>query len=187
MARGKVTSNIGKTGVESIRLSGMKIDDLPIGEAARAAMQLPIAEEDVRQRMIANIRKRYPTQDVAYLQARIQEARSNISRFRDQLVRIGGQREEYRFLLINVKEREKQIQEARETLYGEDLAEEIKALTRQYGPWQLEGLKKQIEQFTESIKRFEATIEQEQRSIDEMSELLGQCKARDKELMQLGA
>ena len=37
----KVTSNIGKSGVNSIRIGGMTMDDLPMAEAAQAKMELP--------------------------------------------------------------------------------------------------------------------------------------------------
>jgi chromosome segregation ATPase len=187
MAQGKITPNIGQTGVKSIRLGGMTIDDLPIGEAARAKMQLPRAEEDERQAVIDAVRARYPKQGVDYLRSRIQEARGNIAKFREQLTRLGGEREQYRILLHDARQRENGIEAARGQLEGEALRARIKELTVKHGPWQVEGLKRQIGQFGESIERFEATIEREQTSIDELTELLGQCRARDKELTRLGA
>jgi chromosome segregation ATPase len=164
----------------------MAIDDLPISEAAQAKMQLPQAEEAERQAVIEDVRARYPKQNVDYLKARIQEARGNIARFQEQRNRIGGEREKYRILLHDVRERDKKIKEAEEKLSGDALKDRIKALNKEH-PWQLEGLKKQIEQFGESIQRFENTVEREQKAIDELTELLGKCKARDQELTRLGA
>lgn len=187
MPQGKQTPNIGQLGVQSIRIAGMKVDDLPIAEGAIAKMQLPIAEEEVRKNLIEAIKARYPKQDVMYLQARVAEARGMIARFREQMNRVGGEREKYRILLHDAKEREKKIKAAEKLLSGDELKEEIKSLTREYGPWQLEGLRAQIDQFSASIKRFEEVIEREQASIDELTELLGLCRARDKELTRLGA
>lgn len=187
MTRDKGTPNIGQYGVKSIRLKGMTVDELPIAEAAIAKAQIPIAEEDARKQLIENIKARYPTQDVQYIESRIEEARRNIVRFREQMVRIGSSREEYQMLLHDAKQREKKIKSARKAMDGEELTAEIKALIKEHGPWQVEALKTQMEQFSESISRFESTITEEQEAIDKLSELLGLCKARDKELMRLGA
>jgi len=186
MSAGKATPNTGQMGVESIRLGGMKVDDLPIGEAARAKMQLPEAEKAARQKSIEDIKARYPTQSVEYLRARILEAKKNIARFREESRRIGSDREQYRMLLYDARERDKKIKAAEERLEGKDLEEEIKALTKEC-PWQIDAMKKQVRQFEESIERFEKTIVKEQKSVDELTELLGQCQARDKELARLGA
>jgi chromosome segregation ATPase len=183
----KISSNVGETGARSIRLGGMKVGDLPIAESANAKMQLPKVEEDEKQSEIDNIKARYPTQNVAYLEARIREARGMISKFREQCNSIGSNREQYRMLLRDAESREELIGIARDNLEGEALESQIKILTDKYGPWQVDGLRKQIDQFGESIERFEETIEQEQRSIDKMTELLGECRARDKELRRIGA
>lgn len=187
MSQGKVTSNIGQTGVESIRLGGMRIDDLPIGEAAKAKLQLPEALAVERQNNIESIKARYPQQDVKYLESRIREARGMIAQFRQQRDNIVNQCTEYRMLLRDAEKREKEIADAKNRLTGEELKAEIKTLTAKYGPWQVEGLKSQLIQFDEAIKRFDATIEREQASINELTELLGECRSRDKELTRLGA
>jgi chromosome segregation ATPase len=184
---GKVIPNVGETGVKSIRLGGMTIDDLPIGESARAKEQLPKVEEDERQQQIEDVKARYPTQSVDYIRSRVREARQNISKFQEQRNRIGRDREEYNILLHDAKERDKRIAEVESQLSGDEAEEEIKKLNDQYGLWNTEKLGKQIEQFGESIDRFDAAVKQEQESIDELTELLGQCRARDKELARLGA
>lgn len=183
----KQTPNIGQYGTKSIRLQGMELSDLPIAEAAQAKMQLPEAQEAERQGVIADIKARYPTQRVDYLKSRIQEARHNISKFQQELTRIGGEREQYNILLHDARQREELVGIAKKELDGETLKAEIKKLTSKYGPWQLEGLQTQIGQFGESIERFNAALVQEQKSIDELVELLGQCRARDKELARVGA
>jgi uncharacterized membrane protein YukC len=182
-----MTSNIGQVGTKSIRIQGKTIDELPIAEAASAMVQLRKAEEDERKQLISAIKARYPTQDPAYLEARIREARGNIVKFREQRIRIGSSQEEYRMLLYDVKRRDKEIRKAEKNLSGDELAAKIKELNKEYGLWQRRGLERQLEQFAESIRRFEEHIEVEQKAIDELSELLGQCKARDKELARLGA
>jgi hypothetical protein len=186
VAQGKETPNIGLTGVESIRLRGMKIDDLPIAEAAKAKAQLAAAEEDERQSKIDDIKARYPTQGVEYLASRIVEARQNIAKFQQERTRIVRDQEEYRMLLRDTKKRDEKIEEAKSQLSGDALDEKIKVLTKEFGPWQRQGLETQLEQFGESIQRFEATIQREQELVDELTELLGQCRSRDKELARVG-
>lgn len=90
-------------------------------------------------------------------------------------------------LLRDAKRRDKLIKTANDTMAGEELSARIKELEAEYGPWQRKGLEQQLAQFSESTLRFEEAVEREQRSIDEMVELLGQCRARDKELTRLGA
>jgi hypothetical protein len=165
----------------------MTVGDLPIAEAAHAKSQLPAAEEAERQAVIEGIKARYPTQSVAYLKSRIQEARGNVVKFQRELTRIGGDREHYRMLLRDVEQREKLLAVAQQELAGEALDAERKKLINSYGPWQLEGLRTQIIQFGESIDRFERVIAREQGAIDRLVELLGQCRARDKELARIGA
>lgn len=187
MTQGKITSNIGQTGVESIRIGGMLPADLPIAESAQAKEQMPLAEEDAKKQLVKNIKARYPPQDVEYLRSRIREARGNIAKFQEQRNRIASSREEYRMLLHDVKKRDKRIRKAEEELGGDALEAEIKAATAEYGPWQRVGLERQLGQFGESIQRFEDVVKVEQKAIDELTELLGQCRARDKELVHLGA
>lgn len=185
--QGKTTPNIGQYGIGSIRLRGMKIDDLPIAEAARVKAQMPQVEADAYQQLINNIKARYPSQDCAYLESRIREARGSIGKFREQAIKLGAQREEYRMLLRDAKKRDRKIRKLPESLPETDRQSRIRELNDEYGPWQRKGLESQIGTFGESIKRFEDAAKKEQSSIDEMVELLGQCRARDKELTRIGA
>lgn len=181
----KQKPNIGEVGAKSIRLGGTKIDDLPIAEAHFAKQQLPAALATEQENEIAGIRERYPTQPVAALEGRIREARSMIARFRQQLEQVRTERQKYVALLRDVKKRDVEIAKLDSNAF--EYRDSVKRLNDQYGPWQENGLRTQIGQFDESLERFSETIEQEQASIDELSEVLGECRARDKELARLGA
>lgn len=179
----KRKSNIGDVGVDSIRLGGMTVDELPIAEAHLVKMQLPGARELERTAKIAGVRARYPQQDVGYLEARIREAKGMIATFRQQRDGVRSQREQYGILLTEAEKRDKEIAH----LADDDIRDEcVKALREEYGPWEVEGLRNQITLFDESVARFDETIEREQASIDELSEVLGLCRARDKEIARLG-
>lgn len=181
----KQTPNIGEVGVKSIRLGGMKVDDLPIAEAHFAKEQLPLSEEDIRQNEIAAVRARYPTQPVEAINGRIREARGMAVTFRQRRDEIHKQRQVYVALLQDVKKRDVKI--AKLDPKDDKYPDRVKLLNDQYGPWQEDGLRIQLGQFDDSIDRFAEMIEREQKSIDELSELIGECRARDKELARLGA
>jgi hypothetical protein len=184
----RTKSNKGEVGVKSIRIAGMKFDDLPIAESALAKQQLPEAEKNEKENQIANIKARYPTQNVNYLIGRIREARGMIARFQQERNRIGHDRLQYKVLLSDAEKRDIEIEDLKQQDLGEeDFNAKVRELNKRYGPWQVKGLSDQILQFEDSIRRFDETIQREQEVIDELSELLGECRARDKELSRLGA
>ena len=80
---GQKDSNKGTTGLESIRLNGMKIDNLPIAEGAHTKAQWADIQEADKQNTITNIRAKYPTQTVAWVTGAIREAEDTINRVRN--------------------------------------------------------------------------------------------------------
>jgi phage shock protein A len=162
----------------------MKVDNLPIAESLSVREQLPDAIETQRLNAIEDVKARYPRQSVGYLEARVREALSNITKFRQQKSLIQSQRSSYLPILARAREREKQ-----ENLIEADDPEragKIQALHREFNPYDVAGLEQQLRQFDESVERFEGTITEEQDTISELRELIGQCKARDQELARLG-
>lgn len=168
-----------------MRLGGMVVDDLPIAEGAAAAEQLPAARETERRNVVEGILARYPDHSVTYLEGRIREARSNIIAFKRERSGVDSQRGEYQSILALCQHRDKLIAAIPED--DPELGAKTKALQSQFGLYQVEGLEKQIVQFGESAERFDQAIAREQADIAELRELVGLCKARDKELANLGA
>lgn len=187
---GKTTSNIGETGVESIRLNGMKIEDLPIGEAARVQPQMELARDTERQNKIAGVIAKYPTQRVDYLEGRIRECKESQEGMA-KLALLEQQRiQEYQGHIEMCKHRDREIarlEKARGTpgMTTEIVDAHIKALKLQY-PYVIDRLEAQITISNESIERFNNVVQRESTDIQELSETLALCRQRDFELKQLG-
>lgn len=187
---GKATSNIGQTGVKSIRLNGMKVEDLPIGEAARVQPQMELARDTERQNKAEGIIAKYPTQRVDYLEGRIREAKTN----QENMARLAqveqGRIQEYQGHIEMCKHRDREVarlEKSRGTpgTTSEGIDDAIKALKRQF-PYVIDRLEAQIEISNESIERFNEVVRRESHDIEEMGQVLGLAKQRDLELKNLG-
>lgn len=173
-------SNVGQVGVDSIRLAGRRIENLPLAEQARAVDQIPAARKAELESKRAAIRARYPRQSVAYLEGRIREARANIKRisdFRDQQRRRGT---EYAAEIGLCRQREK----LEAAIPNDDPERERKLaeLRKQFPPYNVAAMEQQIEQFDEAVRRCDGVIAQENASIAELSEVLALVRRRDEEL-----
>jgi hypothetical protein len=173
-------SNIGQTGVASIRIKGQRIEDLPLGLGNQAKDQMADAIETERLNAIAEINAQYPHQRVDYLSARINECEENKNRMRRMISETHGRIQEYRGLIMSCDMRDK-------LLADEDDPVKRKEILGHWGRWDAEALRQQIEQDKEAIERFEDVIKQEDESIKEHSECISLCRERDKKLAQLGA
>lgn len=171
------TSNIGQTGIESIRIGGMEISDLPIAELASAKTQIKLAEDTERQAKIDGVIKSSPKQSIIYLEARITEAADNVTRIQDMKEREQKTINEYLGTIKLCEHRDREIAKfpIRE-----------KELKLQFPPYQVDAMRQQIIQSTETMERCDDVVAQEYKSIAEMRELIGLCKARDAELRKLG-
>jgi hypothetical protein len=174
----KVTSNIGKTGVDSIRIGGMKLDDLPMAEAAQAKAELPKFIEQERLQKIANIKAEYPPQTTAFLDSSIKACEENIVRVGQMRDRENALISEYVSIITMCQYRDKQI--AKLTDEGE-----IKELLKEFPPYKIDALQQQIIQSTESIERADSVIAREYKDIAEFKELTGLCHQRDSKLKNL--
>ena len=180
----KATSNIGQTGVESIRLNGMKIEDLPIGEAARVQPQMELARDTDRLNKAEGIIAKYPTQRVDYLESRIEECKVNQKNMADLALIEQARIQEYQGHIEMCKHRDREVARLEQTKeLGADAA--IKALQRQF-PYVIDRLEEQIRISNESIERFNNVVQRESSDIQELSETVALCKQRDFELKQLG-
>lgn len=187
-------SNEGEVGVESIRINGMRIGDLPIGMGNQAKEWLPIAMDVERQNKIENILASYPRVTMAYLEARIRECKTAIKDFKR--VRDETQEEigRYRALIQQSEGRpslrsiEPRIDEVanNDALSHEEKVAVIKQLKQDAAQWDIENLQVQIEQFEENIRRLDKAMDQEQDSLSDLYETKGKIMARDLELRALG-
>lgn len=174
------SSNIGQTGVASIRLKGQRIEDMPLGTNNQAIEQLPMAIETERLNAIAEINAQYPHQRIDYLSARISECEENKNRMRRFVTDTMAKINEYRGLITMTKMRDKLLKIA-------ESEEERKQIMRDHLPYDIDELEKQITQFEEAIEKAEEIVKTEDASIKEHSEVISLCRERDRKLAQLGA
>ena len=181
----RTTSNIGISGVESIRIGEMKICDLPIAESAIAKQQIPLAEDVERQNKIADILVGYPKQGVNYLTSRIRECEENITKIGQMKNDQSKMISEYTAQITLCKFRDSEI----EAIDDLDLDKpfKVKELFKKFPPYQVPAMEQQIIQSNEAIERADGVIATEFNSIAEMRELKGLCQQRDMKLRYLNA
>jgi len=182
-------SNIGQTGVSSIRVKGQRVEDLPLGLGNQAKEQLADAIETERLNAIAEVNAKYPHQRVDYLSGRINECEANKNRMKAFISETRVKITEYQTLIMGCKVRDRMLAELEDDHQrtGLDYGGRRKEILNQWGRWQEDELKKQIVQFEQSIAACEDVIEQENASIREHTEVITLCRERDKELAKLGA
>jgi len=172
-------------GVDSIRLRGKRIGELPLGTGNEAIAQLPDAIKQERLNNIATINAKFPTLRIDYIDSRIVECRENIDRVNDTKTAQATMIEEYTGLIAQCEHRDKVIagldssQPTHET--------KVKALKKAYPPYNVDAMRSQIVQCKEAIVRCDDVVRQEHDSITEFSEARALCVQRDKELAQYGA
>ncbi len=181
----RVTPNIGVIGADSIRIGGMKICDLPIAECAMAKKQIPLSEDTDRQNKINDVIVGSPKQRVTYLESRIIECRANVVRISEMKSQQQAMISEYSSQISLCKFRDGEIAKISED--DEDRADKIKKLNKQFPPYNVEAMEKQIVQSHEAVERADDVIAAEYNSIAELSELLALCQQRDTTLRSLGA
>lgn len=175
-------SNIGKTGVDSIRLGGMKIDNLPIREGAVTAEQMPQKWQEEKENKIEAIRAKYPKQSAAWVHGATRECEATITNVRklkdDQNVMIT----DYSGHISLCAFRDTEL--AR--LDADKDKDEIKSLKLRFPPYDVKAMKTQIRLCKEAIVRSDIVIDKEHNDISRFKELLTQIHQRDRELKELG-
>lgn len=179
---GQDVSNIGQTGVESIRINGTTVDNLPLREQAVTREQMPAVRENDRQNQINAIKAAYPEQRVNYLQGCIVECKDNIKRVRELKAGQETMINEYSVHIGLCDHRDRLIAK----LDAEKDKEEIRKLKLQYPPYNVKAMKQQIEQCKEAIIRADVVVDKEFASISELNETIYKCQERDQKLKQLG-
>lgn len=179
----KKSSNVGENGIESIRLDGMKIQDLPIGLGNEAKEGLSDFIKTDKKNKIESIKAKYPKQDAEYLKASIKECNLNIERIKNFKSDLKNKISEYRQLIKDCDYRENQLNKYDEN--NPEDSEKMKELRLKYPPYDVDALNKQIEQFEEGIDRSDKVIEDEYTSISEIREVLVLVEQRDRELQNV--
>ncbi len=183
----KEKSNIGQTGIESIRLGGMQVSDLPIAEAHDATQQMPIAIESDRQNKISFIKEKYPTQTIGWLDGALKECEATIRNVQGLITEQSNMINAYSGHISLCEHRDKSIERIKASdRSSEDAEIEIKELELQFPPYDVAAMKQQIIQCNEAISRSNSVIEAEHKSMAEIRDVKAQCLKRDAELKSLG-
>lgn len=175
-------SNVDQTGVDSIRLRGMKVDELPIAESAITKQQMPMVYANDRENKIANIIAKYPKQTVDWVKGAIRECQDNIGRIRNLVTEQRKMINDYSGHISLCEHRDREISK----LDLDKDAEEIKSLKLRYPPYNVGAMEQQITQCNEAIERSDRVIDEEHNSVSKLRELIQQCMLRDAELKPFG-
>lgn len=175
---------VGESDIESIRIAGMKLENLDMVPAAHAKQQMPKVLKTDKQNKIDAIKAKYPKQSALYLRSRITECEENVQRIMKFITDMNAKIAEYRGQIVMCEMRDKQM----ETLDPDNDRDKeiIKDLKFRFPPYNVPAMEQQILQFQEAIDRSEAVIKQEYASIGEHKEIVSLCDQRDLELKQYG-
>ena len=173
-------SNKGQQGLDSIRINGKKIDNLPLGQGELAKSGLADFIETDRETKENNIRAKYPNVTEEYIVATLRGLNANIKKVKSLKKDLKAKVEEYALLITQSEIREAKI-EYLNSENPED-AQKIKDLLKKYPPYNIPALKSQVSQFEDSIERCNTVIEQEFESIAEFTKNLALIQQRDREI-----
>lgn len=179
-------------GVDSIRIRGKRIEELPLGTGNEAKAQLPLAIEQERLNAIATVNAEFPKHRIDYLLSRVKECEENKDRMHKTIEQLSTMSSEYKGQIKMCEHRDYEIAKLRKAHGSPGNTTEvrdagIKALKKQFPPYNVEAMETQIVQNGEGIGRCREVIEAEDASIKEFTEVLTLCRQRDKELTKLGA
>ena len=185
-----MTSRIGETGVKSIRLKGMKIEELPLPMAARVQDQMQLAQDTERQNEIGEVIATHPTQRVDYLEGRIEECKKSQENMNNLALTEQQRIQEYQGHIEMCKHRDRELvkidQAVTDGHMTEDYADQQRKSLKLQFPYVIERLQAQIDISNGSIQRFQEVTRRESGSIQELSETLALCKERDRLLKHHG-
>ena len=178
-----MASNIGITGIDSIRFRGKTASELPLRESRIAQEGIVQFAKDQHQHKIEQTKARYPTIPIASIDGYLRECKANLKKTRDFVSEWESRRAEYLGLISMCKHRDKEI----EKLDPEADAEVIKDLKRRFPPYDVQAMLKQVKMFERDIKKGHEVCDTEIKQISELNKMRVQCEQRDQELESLGA
>ena len=173
-------SNIGKHGNDSIRINGMEIGNLPLGQGNEARDGLAEFLKTEKDTMRNNIAAKFPKHKLDYIKSQVQECKMNIKKIKSFKTKLKEDITEYRKLISDCNFRDKEM--AQYDTDNPDDAPRMKELRLKYPPYDIEALNQQITQFEESIERCDEVIEKEYNSVNEIQQTLILVEQREKEL-----
>tara|TARA_A100001201_G_C4043889_1_gene187584 strand:+ start:190 stop:732 length:543 start_codon:yes stop_codon:yes gene_type:complete len=176
-------SNLGKEGLDSLRINGSKIENLPLGQGEKAKEGLADFLKTDKENKRNNIIAKYPKVSVEYIKGTLKELKSNINKVKKLKHDLKIKIDEYNLLITQGHVRDAKISELDKNNPKD--ATRIKELLKQFPPYNIEALKNQIAQFEESIERCNNVIEQEYESIAEFTKNLALVEQRDRELLSI--
>lgn len=183
----KEKPNIGEVGLDSIRIGGMKLDTLPIAEAAITQQQWPAKVAEVKRQEIEKIIAEYPKQKISYLQSRVYECEDSISKIQKLKADQSAMINDYTSQIGLCKFRDREIAKLEQTCTSKDvLKQSIAELKRKYPAYDVKAMEQQIEQCKEAIERADNVIKEEYDTIADLKELITHCKIRDDKLKPYG-
>lgn len=172
--------NIGQSGMDSIRINGQRIGNLPLGQGNEAKEGLAEFLKTEKQTKINNIAAKFPKHKIEFLKSQARECRSNIKRIREFKAKQKGLIAEYRQLITDCGIREREL--AQLCADNPEDAPKMKELRLKYPPYDVGALQAQIEQFEEAVDRCDDVIEKDYESINEIESLLALVEQREREL-----
>lgn len=178
--------NIGEVGIASIRINGMRIQQLPIAEKALSLAQMPEVQRKKKELDIERVLKKYPSASVEYLESRERECRENIRRVEQMIVDQQTMIKDYTGWVQIMEVREQSLELASKIENEEERNLEIRKIEKKWPPYQSGALLDQIQQCREAVERGQKVIAEENASIAMLNENMGLAKLRDKELSGLG-
>ena len=178
----RIVPNKGQSGAESIRIGGMTLDTMGMAESAITQQQMPMARASNARQEIENLKSQYPKASISYYQGRVKECEENIKRVQDLKEQQDKMIEDYNGHIALCKHREKLLADI-----DPNDREAIKALNKQYPPYNIEAMQQQLVQCREAIERCDDVVKQEYDSIIELQQAIARCEVRNVELKKLGA
>jgi hypothetical protein len=173
-------SNKGKEGLDSLRINGSKLDNLPLGQGEKAKEGLVDFLKTDKETKANNIKAKYPKASEEYIRGSLRELNGNISRVKGLKKNLQEKIVEYRELITQGQVRDSQIEQLNKE--NPEDAEKIKQLLKQFPPYNIKALEEQVTQFEQSIERCDSVIEKEYESIAEFTKNLALVQQRDREL-----
>ena len=150
-------------GVDSIRIRGQRVEELPLGTGNKAKAQMPLAIEQERLNAIATVNAEYPTHRIDYLLSRIKECEENKQRMQTTVDQLNTMTSDYKGQISMCEHRDYEIAKLRKAHGSPGNTTEvrdagIKALKKQFPPYNVEAMEKQIVQNGEGIGRCRLVI-----------------------------
>ena len=175
--------NIGQTGLESLRIDGMKVGNLPLGQGNDAREGLAAFINTEKETLRNNVSAKFPKHKKEFLEAQVRECRGNIKRIKNFKQKLKEDILEYRQLIKNCDYRENEL--AKYSKDNPDDADKMKELRLKYPPYDIDALQQQIVQFEEAIERCDDVIEQDYDSITEIQQILVLVEQKERELKNI--